>query len=172
MAEAIQHQRATIPVHEAGHAVLHIMLGLGCEHVTIVPDEDSAGATFHEGELAEESEDMRAVAEEEFLLRHAAALYAGAEAVRQLGAKHWRVGADNDYYHATDAINRISGDPKAVDLLFKLAKRRSFLLVKHYWPEITALANQLEKARTLTGDQAREIVFDSLKQRGAGIATW
>jgi len=161
-------------VHEAGHAVLHIVLGLGCKRVTIVPDTDSAGATFHGGEFPEESEEMWTFAEGEFWLRHAAAMYAGAEALRRLGVKkkNWRVGAGEDYYNATDAINRISGDAKAIDLLFKLAKRRAVLLVKYYWPEITALANQLEKARTLTGDQAREIVLDSLKQRGAGIATW
>jgi ATP-dependent Zn protease len=39
--------------HEAGRAVLHVALALGCEKVTIVPDyeEGFAGAATHGGEF-------------------------------------------------------------------------------------------------------------------------
>src|ERR1700719_2236036 len=43
------YERST-PVHEAGHAALHIALDLGLDKVTIAPDHDSAGATFSGGE--------------------------------------------------------------------------------------------------------------------------
>jgi len=164
--------RETIPTHEAGHAVLQIALGLGCERVTIVPDADSQGAAFHSGEYPEESAELRAGAPGEFWLRHAVAMYAGAEAERQLGAENWLAGAGDDYRNATDAINRITDDGDSIDMLFKLAKRRATLLVRYYWSEITAVAKRLEEARTLTGDQVKETVRASLERRGTPYRDW
>jgi hypothetical protein len=75
---------------------------------------------------------LRLYAEDAFLLRHAIANYAGAEAVRHWKPrrKNWRDGADTDYEDAVDRINEITSDPESIDLLYKYAKRRCQLLVR------------------------------------------
>ncbi|HWX79038.1 MAG TPA: hypothetical protein VNZ02_03035, partial [Steroidobacteraceae bacterium] len=69
--------------HEAGHAVLHHALGIGCGAVTIRADHDAgiAGAAMHGGafgrpaqDFGEEDDDvatLRFLAEDAFCLRHA-----------------------------------------------------------------------------------------------------
>ncbi|MEO8631474.1 MAG: hypothetical protein ABI612_25770 [Betaproteobacteria bacterium] len=155
------------PVHEAGHAVLQIVLGLGCQHVAIVPDyEDmSAGSATHAGEYPqdEDAELMKLLAPDSFWLRHAVALYAGAEAVRRAGYKDWRAGADSDYREAVDEINKITGDEQSIDALFTLAKRRTEILMEHYWPEIEAVVQSLSESKTLSGDAVDQIVRRSCR---------
>lgn len=178
-------------IHEAGHAVMHIVLDLGCERVTIVPNygELEAGHAAHGGEWGEqpmpgsadrcptcgqlppnEIETLRLATPEAFWLGHAVASYASAEALRRSGVKDWKAGADDDYEKARDAINAITSDAQSIDLLFKLAKRRCEVLVERYWPEITALAQALFRAKTLKGDRCKRIVSESLKKRGSALA--
>jgi hypothetical protein len=173
-------------IHEAGHAALQIALRLGFEQVTVVPDyEDmTAGASTHGGEygraaqeLGEEDDDtanLRFAAEDAFMLRHAIACYAGAEAVRQLRRSHPDpdAGAEDDFCSAVDYINRITDDAESIDLYFKLAKRRCAVLVEHYSPEIEALAAQLEVRKTLRAEEAIEIFFQCLRARRAGLLSW
>lgn len=137
--------------HEAGHAVLQHALRIGCEAATIVPDfdEGTSGTATHGGEfgkrgrdLGEEDDDaasLRLWAQDAFLLRHAIANYAGAEAVRRWKPRrrNWEAGAESDYREATYRINEITPDAESIDLLFKYARRRCAILVENYWPEIT-----------------------------------
>jgi hypothetical protein len=107
-----------------------------------------------------------------FTCVHAIALYAGAEAAKRAGFRHWRAGADTDYREAAYRINDITADEKCIDLMFKLAKRRAVLAVEHYWPEIEAVAKALLKSRTLTGEQVQRIVSDSQMARRSGGPRW
>jgi hypothetical protein len=43
------HDLKLTAIHETGHAVLMVRLGIGCERVTIRADSDSGGATYHDG---------------------------------------------------------------------------------------------------------------------------
>ena len=148
-------------LHEAGHAVLQAMLGIGCKRVTIVPDDECAGASFHGGEYGHdvtdhEDEDddvcrLRRYAEDSFWLRHAIAAYGGAEALRRSGISNYEAGAEQDLQDAADAINRLASDPESIDALFIIARRRCLALVKHYWPEIERVATALLQSRSLTG---------------------
>jgi hypothetical protein len=179
-------QRVSTAYHEAGHAVLQLALGIGCEGVTILANhaEGSAGAATHGGEWGKpaqrlgEQDDavytLRTVAGDAFLLRHAIADYAGAEAVRRWKPrrKNWRDGADSDYRNATYRINDITSDAESIDLLFKYAERRCYLLVEHYWPEISALAALLLKGKSITGEQARKVWWNSLLARRGGLMSW
>jgi hypothetical protein len=169
-------------LHEAGHAVLHVMLGVGCKHVTIVPDAECAGASFHGGEYGhgaidpdDEDDDvavLRMFAEDAFWLRHATAAYAGAEALRRSGLSNYEVGAEQDMRDAVDAINRITGDAESIDTLFAVAKRRCIVLVEYYWPEIEQVAKALIESRTVSGEQVEKIAKQSLRDRGARLVTW
>ena len=171
-------------LHEAAHAVLHIVFGLGCQKVTIVPDysDGTYGAATHggawgkqaagPGEQDDDTATLRMLAPEEFWLRHAVACYAGAEAVRRAGYPRWKEGADSDYRGAIDVLSRITSDNRSIDLLTVAAKRRCLLLVKYYWPEIQAVAERLVSARTIKGKTAHRIWLESITARRALIRTW
>jgi hypothetical protein len=117
--------------------------------VTIIRDQDSSGASYDGGGWGREPDDetarLRMIAEEAFFLRRAISRYAGAEAVRQLMPKHPDpdAGADDDKYHASEAISSITFDAQSIDLLSALAKRGCVLLVEYYAPEIGAISRTL-----------------------------
>jgi hypothetical protein len=173
-------------IHEAGHAVLQTVLGIGCSGVTIVPSpgEGTAGHALHGGAWGKQGDkpgdpdddvaNLRLFAEDAFLLRHAIADYAGAEAVRRAAPrlKNWKAGAENDYREATFRLNEITEDPESVDLLFKYAQRRCELLVAHYWPEIQAVARALIKLRSLPPERSLRIIQSSLHARSAPHMGW
>jgi hypothetical protein len=172
-------------IHEAGHAVMHLVLSLGIKSLTIVPDYERmiAGASTHGGEWGNPAQDfgeqdddtatLRLVAEDTFWLRHAVACYAGAEAVRQLRpASDPDEGADSDNDAAVDAINSITDDAESLDLYFALAKRRCVLLVAQYAPEIEAVAAALRARQTLCGEDVREIFATSIRSRKASLLSW
>jgi hypothetical protein len=173
-------------IHEAGHAVLQTALGIGCKSVSIEPDHDegTAGHVVHGGAWGKQAEtpgehdddvaSLRIFAEDAFLLRHAIADYAGAEAVRRAAPrrKDWKRGAESDYREAAFRLNEITEDAKSIDLLFKYAQRRCTLLVKHYWPEIQAVADALLKSRTLPAEQVLDIIRQSVDKRSARLMGW
>jgi hypothetical protein len=173
-------------VHEAGHAVCYIALGLGLKALTVVPDYDdmSAGSAVHGGEYGRPAADfgekndpvaeLRSAAEDAFFLRHACAAYAGAEAVRQLRPDFADPDADaeSDFDYAVDQINRITADPESIDLYFKLARRRCEVFVDHYRPEIEAIAVELISRKKITGDEARKVFSDTLLGRHARRLRW
>lgn len=162
-------------LHEAGHAVLHVILGIGCKSVTIVPDGEFAGAILHRGEHGhhdDKVENLLECAEDSFWLRHAVASYAGAEALHRSGISNYQVGAEQDMRDVTDAIEQITSDAETIDALYIVAKRRCLALVEHYWPEIDRVAKALVDSRTLTGEQVGTIVRQSMSERNAAVVTW
>jgi ATP-dependent Zn protease len=171
-------EREHTAVHEAGHAVLESVMGLGLRSVTIVPDFDdmSAGHALHSGESPEQGSDAEALlmyAEEAFWLRHAVALYAGAEAVRQIRPQDGADGGgESDRTSAAVALNKITDDTESLDLYFALAKRRCTLLVEFYRSEIEALAAALLARHTLSGTDVRKIVTASMRERHIFPRTW
>jgi ATP-dependent Zn protease len=172
-------------IHEAGHAVLQTVLGIGCGGVTIVPDnaKGTEGHAQDRDQYGKQTEDgaidvvasLRVWAEDAFLLRHAIAHYAGGEAERRAAPSEWndrRAGAKSDRREAQDRINEITDDAKSISLLFKYAKRRCAVLVEHYWPEIQAVAAALLESQTLLGEQVERIVEQSVTKRRAAPLGW
>jgi ATP-dependent Zn protease len=165
-------------VHEAGHAVLQFVTGIGLKSVTIVPDFDemTSGHALHYGESPDEGSDAKALltyAEDAYYLRHAVGYYAGAEAIRQIRPQdEAEAGADSDMREAEDAVGRITDDPESFDLYVALAKRRCTLLVDHYRPEIEAVATTLLDRSTMSGEEVRQVVMASLTARRGGLWSW
>ena len=165
----------TVAIHEAGHTVLLIALGLAFSAVSIVPDvsDGSAGRVY----LArwDRAADLRTLPREAVYLRHAMVSYAGAEAVRQLIPTHPDPdsGASQDNRDAAEFISHhIGSDAGSMDLLFSLAKRRCALLVEHYQPEIQALAGALEMELILSAKDARSVFMRSLTGRAGPPLTF
>jgi hypothetical protein len=155
-------------IHEAGHAVILIALGLAFRAVSIIPDvrEGTLGQVY----LArhDRTADLLTFPREAIYLRYSMVYYAGAEAVRQLIPTHPNpdAGASTDKRRAANLIRHsIGGDAQSVDLLLLLAKRRCALLVDHYQPEIQALAGALEAELILSAEAARKVFMRSLRKR-------
>lgn len=162
-------------IHEAGHAVLQIALGLDIVAVSIIPDlrEGTAGWVLCETDLA--TAELHTVGREAFSLGHVMACYAGAEAIRQLIPTDTDpdAGASRDEREAAKLIiDQIGGPDDAIDFLYSLAKRRCALLVAHYQPEIQALAAELEAKLILSGKVARKVFMKSLTKRAGRLMTF
>jgi hypothetical protein len=175
----IQSELERTAIREASHAVLQVALGIGCRQTTIVADSEagSAGSAEHAGEWGggdcdEDVENLRFLAEDAFWLRHAMACYARAEAPRQYGLQDAGERAKRGKRDAKDAINRITDDAQSIDLLYAYAARRTLLLIEHYRPEISAIANALLVKETLPGDEVLEIFAASLEQRDGRLLRW
>jgi hypothetical protein len=170
---AAETQRTAI--HEAGHAVVLIALGLVFSVVSIIPDV--RGGTLGQVYLVQHDRtfDPHNLPREEVYLRYSMAYYAGAEAIRQLLPTHPNpeAGASADYRQAASLIRySIGGDAKSVDFLVSLAKRRCALVVDHYKPEIQALAGALEAQLILSTKAARKIFRRSLTRRAGRILSF
>jgi hypothetical protein len=160
-------------IHEAGHVVVLIALGLAFVGVSIIPDI-RAGTL---GQVFCSQEDVTADlhARETIYLGHAMVCYAGAEAVRQLIPTDPNPdgGASTDERSAAKFIeHHIGGDAESIDLLFSLARRRCALLVEHHQPEIQALAGALETELILSAKDARNVFMRSLTGRAGRPLTF
>jgi hypothetical protein len=175
---ADQATRDVTAVHEAGHGVIQVVLGLGPLGITIAPAEVEREAcpARQGGEFDDHDSDaemLRAYAEEAFWLRHAMALYAGAEAVRQLRPlAAGSLGAESDARVAVEAIHKITDDPASCELLFALAMRRCETLVDHYRPEIEAVAAALLERGSLVGSEVERLIRASLDARRPDRFAW
>ncbi len=163
--------------HEAGHAVLYVVLGLVCKGATIVPNEEelAAGSATHGGECPtdEDAENLSLLAPDSFWTRHAIACYSGAVAVRQITkALDWREGADSDFLMAADALAKVTNDEESLQHLDLYARRRAVVLVEHYRPEIEAVARALLISNELSGEAVRRTVNDSIVSRRAQLLGW
>ena len=162
-------------IHEAGHAVVLIALGLVFSAVSIIPDvrDGTLGRVY----LAQHDRtaDLHALPREEVNLRYSMVYYAGAEAVRQVLPTHPNpdAGASTDNRLAANLIRYgIGGDAKSVDFLVSLAKRRCALLVDHHRPEIQALAGALEAELILSAKAARKVFMRSLTTRAGRLLSF
>jgi ATP-dependent Zn protease len=166
--------RRVTAIHEAGHAVLAVILDLGAGSVTIESDGVSAGIAHDDGDHPrdEDAEALYMCAPEAFAMRHATTFYAGAHAVRRAGFSDWMSGADQDYRSARHLAYDLTACPSSRDAIAKLCERRAEILVDHYWPEIEAVAAALLERSTIDGDELRRIVRESVRARAVGITVW
>jgi hypothetical protein len=164
-----------IAVHEAGHVVVLIALGLAFSAVSIIPNvrNGTLGQVFvAQGDVRA---DLAMLPREAVYLRYAMVYYAGAEAVRQLlpADANPDAGAGTDKRNAANLIRYgIGGDAELIDFHLSLAKRRCALLVEHYGPEIQGLAHMLEAKLIVPAKTARKVFLRSLTQRSGQLLTF
>ena len=145
--------------HEAGHAVVGLLLGKPLDFVTIEPDVDAGNAghaiTDHRDPYADlGGEDWN-------LMIRAITGYAGHMATIRLGYNEDCVeaGAENDYRSAAFACDSIAGgdDDRCAELR-RAVTDTARLMVDMCWPQIKLLASALEEQRTLTGAEVTELL--------------
>ena len=130
-------------LHEAGHAVVTILVGTQLLQVQLhAPNWDDDFGYCMRGQAPDDMSEL--------LIRFAGE---GAELVH-LNDKCWsflfRSSGRGDWKDASSYIERIGGDRRAV---IKQAKVAAINLLKENWAWVVAVADELRKQRYLTGEQ-------------------
>ena len=144
-----------IATHEAGHAVVGLLLGAKLSEVTIVPDEDrgTLGHAVHEyGDCH-----LSFGGEYWWLMVRAITALAGQAAVVRLGyndteKEAW--GAENDYFNAVNYLCSITGSD-VIELVGK-ACATARLIVDMAWDSIRTVAQMLINSGSITEVEIRE----------------
>jgi hypothetical protein len=157
-------------LHESAHAVLGLILRMDVAYteMTQLPDGRWEGQTgLVDGETGRDP-----LPADSAWLRLATAWYAGAEASRRGGEPDWDTGAGSASRAAERVVTRITSDPDSVQLLQEAARRRSKILALYYWPEIEAVARELQVRGRLERPDLERIIDDSLNSRAARRIEW
>jgi cell division protease FtsH len=156
-----------VAIHEAGHAVVATMLGIGVTHVSIIARGDSGGVT--------RTEPAGRMLNRDQLENIVAVLMAGRAADLVLGAHGAHSGAARDIQQASslllrglcewglyDTLGQL--DPNcadAFDFVDETVKRllhRALKLITQHRLEVLALAGELQVRRFLKGEAVRGIL--------------
>jgi hypothetical protein len=189
-----QRRRQIKAVHEAGHAVAHVMLGMDFDYATIVANEDSGGhvAMTRPDDVVEmwNCGDRDNPRVRDFVERELIATFAGHIAQRRAFPRsHWQYGfgvmkspggfipegkpvaiPGSDIQTVIRIIDDLHGhDGDAVRFAYHAyVEARAEALVRQHIKQIEAVAAALLKHDTLTADAIRAIMFpDDLLEQGA-----
>jgi ATP-dependent Zn protease len=152
-------------VHEAGHAVVSVVLGFECQSVTIVPDYDdeSAGAVVRDGDqyaaLERWEERGRSYRNEDVALRAMAIIWAAGAAaeIELLGSCEG--GDGDDRYNITNVASSVLGeyagpeDDARWDRWYAMIDRQARHLVRRHRDKIEKLAHELMSRQTMSGQE-------------------
>ncbi len=163
-------QPAAVAYHEAGHAAAAWRLGIEFSEVTIVPAEDALGYVRRSGvvfrkqvrETLELGGSDRSRAWAQFRAeRYAVYCFAGFAAQKRFDPRSARNShARSDREAALEGL-RFLYPPDEIRLHWRILKMRAEAFVRGHgvWDAVTALAEALIARKTLSGEEAREIML-------------
>ncbi len=160
---------AATAYHEAGHAAAAWLLGIKLRKVTITPEGDALGYVARCGiafpkrvrEALESGGSEREKAWAQYIAeRHAIYCIAGIEAQKRFNphsVRHYHAKADREA--ALEGLVRLAAS-NTILLYWRILKIRANNLLKNRgtWKAVKALADELMKRKTLSGDEAFEIM--------------
>jgi hypothetical protein len=146
--------------HEAGHAVISIVLLCGVRRLSIIPNDDdgSFGRCTH-NPLAEEvqqdcdtTESRRDIIEARVMV-----LYAGFHAEARFVGRHNYVGAREDMKNASDLLSFLAGEEEELEkyLDWLSVRSKNLVLRPENWRAIRYVARELIARRELSGEEVR-----------------
>jgi hypothetical protein len=143
-------------IHEAGHAVVALMVGRAVKHASIVPNEDHIGHVQY-------SDRAKRNPSTDNVLGYMTSALAGVAAERRAGHRPRRWTWQGDWQIAMTGASELSGgDSEQAALFYRIAQRRARLMVDLRWLAIVQVADLLESQRFVTGDELRRIVLPSI----------
>lgn len=157
-----------VAIHEAGHAVVGLALGLPVRRVSIIADGESAGRTSgvkrpvwvkNELEVGSPWRQPRIV---HWVLNEITTLQAGGLAGKRFTGRFDGQGSRGDRRQEIDlALRLLDDDERQAGALLKWLQLRSARLVDRHWAAINAVADGLVAQRSLSGAGIRRIVAES-----------
>ena len=162
---------AALAIHEAGHATMHAVLGIGLTSVTIDPSGGVVRGGRLEGNRISVAYLWNCIwaivagpaAENKFIACIHGEDFAADPQIREAwGALPARPGALTDYQMIAGCFREPLA-PEALALFWRIGRR----CVDEYWQEIVAVGWLLHRRRTLGGALVRSIVGDLRHQLGA-----
>lgn len=135
--------------HEAGHAVLALLMGRPVQKVSIIPSQNRLGAvTIQKGRVKKSTDRL----ESEMLI-----LLAGMAAEARVTGQYNLQGAGQDLAHVEKlALSRSPNSKQATKLIHKtLDKTNHLISQKTNWTAIKAIAKELLEHESISGRAAR-----------------
>ena len=135
--------------HEAGHAVIALLMGRSVQKVSIIPSQNKLGAvTMQKGRSKQVQDKLEA----EMLI-----LLAGMAAEGRKSGKYNLQGASQDLRMVEKLALSRAGNPKqATKLIHKtLDKTQHLLSNKATWAAVKSIANELLEHESISGRAAR-----------------
>jgi ATP-dependent Zn protease len=174
-----QREKEATAHHEAGHAILSIVLKRPLVRVSIRPDAETFRFGICQGRpcvpawLDWEAEDQTPRARRWFE-RELVVLYAGQVAeAKFLGRAHAPHGAGHDDGTAADFALKFCGqseDEASAFLGWMYARARTLVNVEHHWHGVRRLAEALLEREELSGRSIRKVWHASLDESRQGIS--
>jgi ATP-dependent Zn protease len=158
-------QRATA-YHEAGHAVMALLLGRGVRSVTVIPDEwtESLGMVTFNPLPAFDPHFDRSGRTREKCERLILILLAGPVAERRYTGKWCHSGADGDRHAVVEIASRLIGERTTSSYVRWLSDVANEKFDGPFaWPAVRTIAAELLRKDRLSGRRVREIWSETVK---------
>jgi ATP-dependent Zn protease len=143
-------------VHESGHAVANIVLGIGLKPkgMTIVPQKLRDGGVA----LGMTHSRVSGRNSKHWIRKRIMYTLAGCTAEERVNENGWQDGRDEDVDQVHTLLWEISGSPEEFSALNDELLAETAELVSKHWDSILRLADRLVQSKTLSGQEVEAIV--------------
>ncbi|MCE2814752.1 MAG: hypothetical protein LW850_30555 [Planctomycetaceae bacterium] len=149
--------------HEAGHAVMAMILGRAVQKVTIVPGQSHLGAQRLGACHLQKGKSRGA---QDYLEDEVMILLAGMVAESQITGQYCQQGAAQDLRFVRRMLQTRNDGERQIQRLEKrlLSKTEHHLLDAQSWRAVEAIAAELVKSQTISGRAVKHLYEQSLKE--------